>query len=39
MKINFIATEGYMGVVYGLGEDNKVYKWNSHKAEWVIYED
>jgi len=42
MKINQFAVEAResgSATVYGLGDDNRVYKWNASNAEWIPFWD
>jgi len=35
MKVTQIAVDAE-GVVFGLGIDNKIYRWVASKAEWML---
>ena len=36
---NYVGRDGETwGAVYGLGEDNKLYKWSHWNGKWELYE-
>lgn len=39
IQISAVVSSHNLTNIYGLGDDNRVYVWHEHRAEWILHKE